>query len=126
MRVRPVIPWLLVTVVLIESLGIAGLWLRVKFDEGMVVPHAIYATGQLVDVYHSYYRTHGEWPPPGMFVAKEVKYVRTFTAGTFRYDVFDFGGGQYVDLELHPVGRVEAQPVTAAAELRDRSGGSSG
>jgi hypothetical protein len=87
------------------------LWLRARFAEDWALPHGIYASAQLVSAYHEYRSEHGRWPQPGTFVAKEVEYVRTFDQGKVRYDVFNFGGGQYVHLELFPDGRLIALPV---------------
>ncbi len=108
---RRALPWLY-AVGLIAAVGAAALmWARSRFAEDWALPHGIYASAQLTDAYHAYRREHGQWPAPGAFVAKEVKYVRSFDRGNMRYDVFNFGGGQYVHLELHGNGTLLAFPV---------------
>jgi hypothetical protein len=104
-------PWLYATMLLAAIGASVLMWVRARFAEDWALPHGIYASAQLVDAYHAYRREHGQWPAPGTFVAKETEYVRTFDQGTMRYDVFNFGGGQYVHLELHGNGTLLALPV---------------
>ncbi len=110
-RLRQALPWLHATL-LIAAIGTAVLmWARSRFAEDWALPHGIYASAQLVDAYHAHRREHGQWPPAGSIVAKEVEYVRTLDRDNMRYDVFNFGGGQYVHLELHGNGRLLAFPI---------------
>lgn len=76
-------------------------WLRGSFEKHWNVPHGIYATGQLMDIYHVHKQRHGAWPEPGTYVAKEVTFVRSFDNRGVRVDVFNFGGGQYAWLFVH-------------------------
>jgi hypothetical protein len=110
-RIQRARPWLYAALVVPAIAAAVVMWLSGRHQKDWAVPHGIYASAQLADAYHAYRRDYGRWPQPGTVVAKEVEYVRTFGRGGMRYDVFNFGGGQYVHLELHDDGRLIALPV---------------
>jgi hypothetical protein len=99
------------SILLVVAILAAGaFWFRGSFEKQWNVPHAIYSTAQLVDVYHVHKAKHGTWPQPGQYVAKEVEFVTSYSEGGARVDVFNFGGGQYALVYVHEKS-LEAIPV---------------
>lgn len=107
---------------LILAIFAAGaFWFHGNFEKRWSVPHAIYAAGQLVDVYHVHKAKTGNWPEPGQYVAKEVEFVRSYTDRGVRVDVFNFGGGQYALVYVHERS-LEVLPVNEVPTTRPSGG----
>src|SRR4051794_26530901 len=94
-KTRTYIP-LLIAFVITALLGVIGvMWMNAKFARAWDVPHAIYATGGLLEACHQHKQRTGSWPAAGQYAAKEVEFVRSYNEKGTRVDVWNFGGGQY-------------------------------
>ena len=98
---RRVTAVLYASVLIFAILAAGAFWFLGSFERHWNVPHSMYATGQLVNIYHVHKAKNGTWPEPGQYVAKEVTFVRSYDDNGVRVDVFNFGGGQFALLRLH-------------------------
>ena len=117
--VRRIVPWLYGASLAVAILAAGAFWIRSSFHRYWTVPHAIYATGQIVNLYHEHKARHGTWPAPGQSVEKDVSFVRSYVgADKVRADIYRFGGGLYVivyvkqrGLEVYAVGEKQIKSI---------------
>jgi hypothetical protein len=100
-KMRRFVP-LLMTLLILGLLSVTGvMWLQVKMVQTFDVPHAIYATGGLIEACHQIKARTGSWPPPGGYAGRDVEFVRSFDEKGTRVDVWDFGRGQFALFYFH-------------------------